>query len=176
MILWPHPNRHCAVGRDLDVFAVLLRASHITQQTGLSCFHVRSPHLLLRFFRLRRGIGNVVFTIHFRPASKNHSLAVRRKLHCKDVLAVVTLIVCDLPCSKVWRIRNPDVALAFTVKDPGNAVGLCRRSQRRRERRTHHLFQSEAGCLRNRGNGKDQNEQRKSKEFHKADIIAARLA
>ena len=112
MILRPHPNRGLSVGRKLDVLAIFFRAAHIAQQARLARFHVGGPHLLLGFFRFRSGIGNMAFAVQLRPARIDHGLAVGRKLDGKNILAIVTLIMRNLPPGEVRRVRHPDVALA----------------------------------------------------------------
>src|SRR5579864_6846628 len=164
MVLWPHPNRSQPVRRKLNVLTVFFSATHLAQQSRLASFHIGSPHLLFGLFRLRRGIRNVAFTAHLRPARIDHGLAVRRELYGKNILAVVTFIMRHLSPSEIRRVGHPYVAFAPAVKHPGNAVRFCRRGQRRGERRTHHLFQSKAGLsrvgiLRDGGSCKDKYEQ-----------------
>ena len=160
VMLGAHPDHPLTIGRELYVLAILFIAAHVADQPRLARLHVRRPHLLLGFFDLAGWIGHMAFAVHFRAAGIDHGLAIGRKLHGKDVLAIVALIVRYLAAGKFRRIRNPDIAFALAVEHPGNAIGLVCRGQRRGKRRAHHLFQREAGFLR-QTRSRDQNEEEK---------------
>ena len=51
-------------------------------------------------------------------ASIGNRVAARRKDQIGQLATVVAVVVCQLPRREVWRFRNPDVSLAFSVEGP----------------------------------------------------------
>ena len=67
--------------------------------------------------------------IQLRAARVDDRFAIGRQPHARDPLTFITLVVRYLARYKIGRIRDPDVAFALIVENPGHA----RRIRRSRE-------------------------------------------
>ena len=141
------PQCPVAVGRDLDVFAAFFRTAHFAQQSRLSIarIHLLSEHLLLDFNRAALRIGAFFFFIQLAAAGKKDRLSVRRELETGDGHAVIGVVVSHLSRGgcEVGALGDPNIAHAFAVENPGDAVAALGGGQSRREWRTQNLFQRE---------------------------------
>lgn len=63
MMFTAAPYRPSTVGRDLNIFAILFVAPHVSKQTWLAILDVGGPHLLLGFLDFAVRIGDISFAI-----------------------------------------------------------------------------------------------------------------
>src|SRR5690348_9294089 len=150
------PNGIASIGRDLDVFATLLLASHVAEQMRLAIVHCSRPHLLLRLRCETQRIRRPPCAVQLRAVRIDDAAAVRRQLERRDSLSIITGVVRDLAPDIPGCSRNPNVVRSLVVKDPGNDISVTRRRKLRWKRRTHHLFQGETlaeGCDGNENGG-----------------------
>src|SRR5438067_2634006 len=156
MMFWARPYCPLSVGRDLNIFAALLVASHVAQQTRIAVLHIGCPYLLLGFFELTGGIRDMTACIEFAAARIDHGVSVGREAEARDRHSVIALVMRNLARLEVGSVGDPDVAFPFVVEHPGHARCLHGTREAGWKGRTHHLLNCEARPLSRSGNSKQQ--------------------
>src|SRR6267142_6136618 len=95
-VMLRHPHRRLAVGRELDIGAVLLLAAHVAEKARLASGEIDGPYLLLRPLQISRRIGDVSFAPDLRSARVDDGLAAGSQPDAENLLAVVALIRSNL--------------------------------------------------------------------------------
>src|SRR4029078_369957 len=128
-LLARRPHRKLSVRGEFDIFAVLFRAAHLTQQTWSAGVHVDRPHLLLAGPDTIRGIGYAPMLIGLAAAHVHQGAPIRRDAQPRNRQTVIAVVVRNLPGSEVGRVRHPEVANAFRVKYPSYSGAVRSRHQ-----------------------------------------------
>ncbi len=141
------PHRPRSVGRNLNIFAIFLGATHVTQQPRRRVFaiHIQREHLLLGAFRPALRIGTLLRVVQLAAQRIERRLGVRRESQAGDRLSVVRAVMGKLSRSmnKIRTVRHPHIANTLCVKHPRYAAAVRSRRQLARKRRTHHLLKRE---------------------------------
>src|SRR5205807_7440374 len=114
------PQGLLAIRRDLDIFAAFLRAPHFAEQTrrGILCVNIYGEYLLLGAFGPAFGIGAFLSIVEFGTYGVQRGLAVRRKAHTGDRLAVVFLVMGELAsgAGEFRPVGHPHIAVALGIE------------------------------------------------------------
>src|SRR5580704_18228285 len=121
------PHGPLAVGRNLNVFTALFRATHFTQQPRRRILalgvYIQGKDLLLCAFSPALGIGALLLPIQFTAQHKDHGLAVWSEPEAGDGLAIVGIVLSDRArrLSEIRTVSHPHVADPLGIEHPGHA-------------------------------------------------------
>jgi hypothetical protein len=123
------PHRELAVGRELHIFALFLRAAHLAQQPGRAGVHLDRPHFLLSWPDSAGRIRHAPTLIRLTAANVNERAAIRCDAQAGDGQPFITRIPSYLPGGEVRRVGDPKVADSPGIEYPGNPATVRRRNQ-----------------------------------------------
>src|SRR5205809_7526493 len=110
---------------------------------GLAAVPGDGPNRLLSSCRITGGIRHLADCVLAFTAHIDNRVGVRGKTEVQELLAVILAVFCELPCRECGPFGHPDVAPAFLIQNPSDAVGILCRNQAGGKRRAHYLFERE---------------------------------
>src|ERR1700691_4785853 len=129
------PHRPLAVGRNLNVFTPLFRATHLTQQSRRRILalglYIQRKDLLLCASSPALRIGALLLPVQLTAQHKDHGLAEGSEPDAGDGLAIVGTVMSDRArrLSKIRTVSHPHVADSLGIEHPSHAAAVCGRHQ-----------------------------------------------
>src|SRR2546423_5902362 len=119
----------------------------LAESLNLSRRPVDGQNLLLDARRVARRVRVLARAVLVAAAHEDNPVAVGAETQVAQLLTVVTVEVRQLAGLKLRPVGDPDVASAFGVEGPGDALAAARGGDVGGEGRTQNLFEREASAL-----------------------------